>query len=185
MVFYMFGSWFTSNFILIFVVCILLLAFDFWTVKNVSGRLLVGLRWWSFVKEDGNPEFRYESLDDMTEISSFDSLVFWRSMWISIAFWICMLVLGVVRLQFTYMPIVGAALALNYFNATNYYQCSAEATEKLQKMVRNGMRHSAVSSALESSGIRNWVLNTLLSVGTAGAAAGSSNSATNRGLDAV
>jgi len=22
-------------------------ALDFWTVKNVSGRLLVGLRWWS------------------------------------------------------------------------------------------------------------------------------------------
>lgn len=26
-----------------------LLAFDFWTVKNVSGRLLVGLRWWNKV----------------------------------------------------------------------------------------------------------------------------------------
>ncbi len=28
---------------------VLLLAFDFWTVKNVSGRLLVGLRWWNEV----------------------------------------------------------------------------------------------------------------------------------------
>ena len=26
--------------------------FDFWTVKNVSGRILVGLRWWNEVKED-------------------------------------------------------------------------------------------------------------------------------------
>ena len=34
--FYMFGSWVTSNFIFKFVVCILLLAFDFWTVKNIS-----------------------------------------------------------------------------------------------------------------------------------------------------
>jgi hypothetical protein len=28
----------------------LLLAFDFWTVKNVTGRLLVGLRWWNEVR---------------------------------------------------------------------------------------------------------------------------------------
>ena len=35
---YMFGSWFSSNFVNIFVLCVLMLAFDFWTVKNVSGR---------------------------------------------------------------------------------------------------------------------------------------------------
>ncbi len=31
----------------IFIVVVLLFAFDFWTVKNVTGRLLVGLKWWS------------------------------------------------------------------------------------------------------------------------------------------
>lgn len=30
---YLFGTWFTSNFVFLFVVCVLLLAFDFWTVK--------------------------------------------------------------------------------------------------------------------------------------------------------
>ncbi len=57
----MFGWLFTSNFILSFVVIILLLAFDFWTVKNVSGRLLVGLRWWNEIKEDGSNEWIFES----------------------------------------------------------------------------------------------------------------------------
>jgi len=42
---YLFGGLFSSNFVNIFVVCVLMLAFDFWTVKNVSGRLMVGLRW--------------------------------------------------------------------------------------------------------------------------------------------
>ena len=46
---------------LVFVVCVLLLAFDFWTVKNVSGRLLVGLRWWSDVAEDGGTRWVFES----------------------------------------------------------------------------------------------------------------------------
>ena len=48
-----------------FVSCIILLAFDFWTVKNITGRLLVGLRWWSYVQENGQSEWVFESLEDM------------------------------------------------------------------------------------------------------------------------
>ncbi|CAO3634579.1 unnamed protein product [Cunninghamella echinulata] len=48
---YLLGSIFTDNFTLVFVITILLLAFDFWTVKNISGRLLVGLRWWNEIQE--------------------------------------------------------------------------------------------------------------------------------------
>ena len=40
---------FSDNFILSFVVLILVLAGDFWWCKNVSGRMLVGLRWWNDV----------------------------------------------------------------------------------------------------------------------------------------
>ena len=58
---YMFGGLFNAGFVNLFIVCILLLAFDFWTVKNVSGRLMVGLRWWSEVQEDGTTIWRYES----------------------------------------------------------------------------------------------------------------------------
>eukprot|EP00536_Pseudo-nitzschia_multiseries_P018795 jgi/Psemu1/230302/e_gw1.3125.2.1 len=59
--FYIFGGWFAadgkggssgSNFITVTVVCILLLAADFWVVKNITGRLLVGLRWWNKVDGD-------------------------------------------------------------------------------------------------------------------------------------
>lgn len=58
---YLLGSIFTDNFTLVFVVTILLLAFDFWTVKNVSGRLLVGLRWWNEIQEDGSNRWVFES----------------------------------------------------------------------------------------------------------------------------
>lgn len=58
---YMFGTWFSSSFVNIFVITVLLLAFDFWTVKNVTGRLMVGLRWWSEVREDGSTEWRFEA----------------------------------------------------------------------------------------------------------------------------
>ena len=40
-------NWFTNDTILIFIVVLIFSAFDFWTVKNITGRKLVGLRWWS------------------------------------------------------------------------------------------------------------------------------------------
>lgn len=52
---------FSGYFVELFIAVILLLAFDFWTVKNVTGRLLVGLRWWNRVKEDGSSEWVFEA----------------------------------------------------------------------------------------------------------------------------
>lgn len=50
----------SKQFVLSFIVQVLLLALDFWTVKNVTGRLLVGLRWWNEIKEDGTSEWIFE-----------------------------------------------------------------------------------------------------------------------------
>ena len=33
-------------------------------VKNVSGRFLVGLRWWHEVNEDGSSQWKFESLSE-------------------------------------------------------------------------------------------------------------------------
>ena len=33
---------------------------DFWTVKNVSGRLLVGLRWWNYIDDQGTSHWMFE-----------------------------------------------------------------------------------------------------------------------------
>ena len=58
---YLLCGWLSDSFITNFVVIVLLLSFDFWTVKNVTGRLLVGLRWWNYVDEDGNSHWVFES----------------------------------------------------------------------------------------------------------------------------
>lgn len=58
---YIFGGLFISSFVTIFIAVLLLLSADFWTVKNVSGRLLVGLRWWNQVDDDGQSRWIFES----------------------------------------------------------------------------------------------------------------------------
>lgn len=59
---YMFGSWITSNFVILFVLIELCLAFDFWTVKNITGRYMVGLRWWNKINENGDSTWMYETI---------------------------------------------------------------------------------------------------------------------------
>lgn len=52
---------FTSGFIACFVTVVLLLSMDFWTVKNITGRLMVGLRWWNYVDDNGISHWVFES----------------------------------------------------------------------------------------------------------------------------
>ena len=63
--FFIFSSIFVKNFIVTFVITLVLIAADFWTVKNVTGRLLVGLRYWNEPSEDGKSSWRFESLREV------------------------------------------------------------------------------------------------------------------------
>ncbi|CAF9910457.1 Golgi apparatus membrane protein tvp23 [Imshaugia aleurites] len=62
---YLFGLWlFTSSFVLVFIVTMLLLAADFYYLKNIAGRRLVGLRWWNEVNTaTGDSHWVFESQD--------------------------------------------------------------------------------------------------------------------------
>ncbi|XP_060696477.1 Golgi apparatus membrane protein TVP23 homolog A-like isoform X2 [Hemiscyllium ocellatum] len=58
---YLFCDWFSRSFVACFVMILLLLSFDFWSVKNITGRLLVGLRWWNQIDEDGKSHWLFEA----------------------------------------------------------------------------------------------------------------------------
>lgn len=49
--YFFFGLFFSDVFV--FIIVTVLSGIDFWVVKNVTGRLLVGLRWWSDFTDDG------------------------------------------------------------------------------------------------------------------------------------
>ena len=57
---YLCASILTSSFIACFITVMILLSADFWIVKNISGRLLAGLRWWSVVDDSGQLVWQYE-----------------------------------------------------------------------------------------------------------------------------
>ncbi|KAL2610632.1 hypothetical protein R1flu_029205 [Riccia fluitans] len=83
--FYVFCGWFTSSFVIHFVIVSMLMALDFWTVKNISGRILVGMRWWNDSDEQGQSTWRFESLDQeaLARMSANDSWLFWWSLYVT------------------------------------------------------------------------------------------------------
>ncbi|CAH0474780.1 unnamed protein product [Peronospora belbahrii] len=147
LILYLFGSIFISNFILLFVICILLLAFDFWTVKNVTGRLLVGLRWWNKINEDGTSEWVFESQEDMTDIDPLDSRVFWTGLYGAPALWIMLLIVAILKLNVEWALIVVVGVALSGANIIGYTRCKKDAKQKMQTLMSQGALGALSSSA--------------------------------------
>ncbi|KAI9491066.1 hypothetical protein BDB00DRAFT_835026 [Zychaea mexicana] len=127
---YLLGSLFTDNFTLVFVITILLLAFDFWTVKNVSGRLLVGLRWWNEIQEDGSNRWVFESASPHRKNNAADSRLFWSVLYATPVLWILLALTCIFTFKFSWLVIVVVAIALNVANVYGYTQCDKDAKKK-------------------------------------------------------
>lgn len=95
--------------IMIFIITILLLAADFYYLKNIAGRRLVGLRWWNEVDvQTGDSQWVFESSEPGTKtINPTDSRFFWLALYVQPVLWILLAVFALVRLQFLWLPLVG------------------------------------------------------------------------------
>lgn len=107
---YLFGGFFFHEaFIGIYVAIILLVSMDFWTVKNVTGRLMVGLRWWNFIDEEGNSHWVFENKrkqqgvnSSLDETTTADTSLFWAALIINPIVWFFLLLVAVFRLNVQY-----------------------------------------------------------------------------------
>merc|ERR1712146_764934 len=139
-----FGGFFSDSFVFICVLCILFLAFDFWTVKNVTGRLLEGLRWWNDVKEDGSNKWEFESIDNLNEIDPQDSRLFWWGLYGTPVIWVIFFIVGILKFSLQWMIIVMVALVLSGANIVGYYKCSADSKKKMEELMKSGSVSVAV-----------------------------------------
>ncbi|KAJ6247217.1 golgi apparatus membrane protein tvp23 [Anaeramoeba flamelloides] len=148
--FYLFGGFFFNSFALIFVLIILSVSFDFWTVKNVTGRLLVSLRWWNAIEEDGASSWKFESksanaLNDTemidstqpTHDSTLNTQFFWLGSFFSILIWIVFAIFSIIRLKFQWTVVCAVAIILGSFNTWGYIKCSKNSRKQVQDMAKN------------------------------------------------
>ncbi|GKU00157.1 golgi apparatus membrane protein tvp23 [Fusarium langsethiae] len=122
---YFLGLWIIQSMIMIFIITILLLAADFYYIKNIAGRRLVGLRWWNEVDaQSGESQWVFESSEPGTKtINPTDSRFFWLALYIQPMLWVLMAILALVRLQFLWLPLVVIALVLTIMNTLAFSRC--------------------------------------------------------------
>lgn len=119
---YLFGGFlFSETFLGTYVTLILLISMDFWTVKNVTGRLMVGLRWWNMIDHEGNSRWIFENKhakgssdhlsDPISTLSdglesgssnSADATLFWAALIIYPVVWFFLLLVAIFRLNVQY-----------------------------------------------------------------------------------
>lgn len=134
--FYLLGTLLFSSYVHAFVLVGLCMGADFWVTQNVSGRLLVGLRWWNEVAEDGSSVWRYDSLSDMGRVNSYDSTVFWWTLYLYPGAWIALSLMALFGLKFTWLLIAMLGVMLGAANTIGYTRCSREAKQRISNLAK-------------------------------------------------
>jgi glucan phosphoethanolaminetransferase (alkaline phosphatase superfamily) len=150
---YLFGSILfptQASDIVTFIICILFLAFDFWTTKNVTGRLLVGLRWWNEVREDGSNVWIFESLEDRALLNPHEVRLFWICLILPCIIWLIFAIAAffslLTELQWLFLSIL--ALVLNLANVIGYIKCARDARRKLKALAGRYVADQVISQTL-------------------------------------
>jgi hypothetical protein len=115
----------------IFIIVVILNALDFWFVKNVSGRVLVGLRWWNEVKENGSEIWMFES-ENEKKATSIDTTIFWMSLYITPCFWAVFIFLEMIGLRFMWFLLCIISFILTFSNTFGYFKCSRDQKKKIK-----------------------------------------------------
>ncbi|XP_065116732.1 Golgi apparatus membrane protein TVP23 homolog B [Paramisgurnus dabryanus] len=151
---YLFCGLFGGSFIACMVTIILLLSCDFWTVKNVTGRLLVGLRWWNQVDDDGKSRWVFESRkatenqSSASKISNAESRIFWLGLIICPIIWVIFAFSTLISFKIKWLAVVILGVVLQGANLYGYVRCKVGAKTNLRSMATNYFGRQFLKQAL-------------------------------------
>ncbi|KAK9895870.1 DUF846-domain-containing protein [Cystobasidium minutum MCA 4210] len=127
---YLLCGFFSSSYVFSTVLVVVLLSMDFWTVRNVSGRVLVGLRFWNQVDDDGTSYWVFESRDPSQPANAVDSKMFWMALYAYPAAWIALLFVAILKFNISFLPIVLLALVFNITNVVGFTYADRDSKRK-------------------------------------------------------
>ncbi|XP_064810202.1 Golgi apparatus membrane protein TVP23 homolog A-like isoform X1 [Oncorhynchus masou masou] len=128
---YLLCDWFTKSFTSCFIMIITLLSCDFWSVKNVTGRLLVGLRWWNQIDEDGRSLWVFEDSKSSPQAggTEVEARIFWSGLIICPLIWTwCFFFTTLFCLNADWLVLVVASISLQGANLYGYLRCKNRRT---------------------------------------------------------
>ncbi|KAF7458356.1 FAM18-like protein [Cryptosporidium felis] len=130
---FLFGSFFfhffsKNSFIMTFFLTTVFFSLDFWTVKNVTGRILIGMRWWYEVNKDGETVWMFENCSEQknsngSKSSSTDKSIFWITTYAWTLLWGVILFFQFFSFKFQWIPLSVIAILLSSSNLIGYTKC--------------------------------------------------------------
>ncbi|XP_037399798.1 Golgi apparatus membrane protein TVP23 homolog B [Pygocentrus nattereri] len=152
--FYLICELLSSSFIACMVTIILLLSCDFWTVKNITGRLLVGLRWWNQVDEDGNSRWVFESRKGHAQQlpaslpSDSEARIFWLGLIICPVLWVIFTFTALFSFNIKWLAVVIMGVVLQGANLYGYVRCKVGTRTNLKNMATSYFGKQFLKQAL-------------------------------------
>ncbi|EAR83963.2 FAM18-like protein (macronuclear) [Tetrahymena thermophila SB210] len=128
-VYFLFQYKFDNN-IFIFVLVIVFNALDFWTTKNITGRLLVGMRWWNIQNEKGEEVYQYETKGQKFVPNQVDYAFFWSSQLVSFIFWVLVALFHILTPFWLILDLL--TIGMLFTNIYGFYRCKSEHQQKVQ-----------------------------------------------------
>nr|XP_058923281.1 Golgi apparatus membrane protein TVP23 homolog B-like [Kogia breviceps] len=129
---------FSSGFIACMVTIILLLSCDLGAVKNVTGRLMVGLHWWNHIDEDGKShwvfEFRKASPQDSKAVSEAESRIFWLGLIACPVLWVIFAFGALFSFRVKWLAVVIMGVVQQGANLYGYIRCKVDSRKNLTSM---------------------------------------------------
>ncbi|XP_015116840.1 uncharacterized Golgi apparatus membrane protein-like protein CG5021 isoform X2 [Diachasma alloeum] len=145
---YVLCGMFSDSFIASFVAIILLLSMDFWTVKNITGRLMVGLRWWNYVDDNGKSHWVFESRKN--RINASESRIFWLALILCPLFWSIFFIIALFGLKFKWLLLISIALILNGANLYGYVQCKMGKDQSMSTATSDFLKKQVMQNVMAS-----------------------------------
>ncbi|XP_026974154.1 Golgi apparatus membrane protein TVP23 homolog A [Sagmatias obliquidens] len=143
-------DWFSRSFVGCFVTVLLLLSFDFWSVKNVTGRLLVGLRWWNQIDEDGKSHWIFEARKvspNTVAATEAEARVFWLGLIICPMIWIVFFFSSLFSLKLKWLALVIAGISLQAANLYGYVLCKMGGESDISKVTASFLSQTVLQTA--------------------------------------
>lgn len=107
-------------------------------MKNVCGRLLVGLLWRRIILDNGEEEWIFKCSVDEEKNHTLNSLFFWGSMVIAIIVWGFLFMINILTFSFGAFIIL-IPFSLNLINLGSFIKCSKVQKKKATETANNLM----------------------------------------------
>ncbi|XP_026903054.1 Golgi apparatus membrane protein TVP23 homolog C isoform X1 [Acinonyx jubatus] len=105
---------------------------------NVTGRLMVGLRWWNHIDEDGKSHWVFESRKDSAQesktVSEAESRIFWLGLIACPVLWVIFAFSALFSFRVKWLAVVIMGVVLQGANLYGYIRCKVGSRKNLTNM---------------------------------------------------